>query len=113
MRGDEAKSFASEKGLAFVGLDSNISEILSERYLDVCSFRLLAGALALQGLLSVYLLSSGFDFGQFALDLSMSAKFDLLILHCAQTESLTAYSGGGARSRTAKMEALESWEGQK
>lgn len=108
-----ARDFALELGLSFVGLDSNISEVLPERYLDVHSFRLLAGALALQSLLSVYLLSSTFDFGQFGLDLRMSAKFDLLILHCAQTESLTVYSGGGARSRTAKMEALERWEGQK
>ena len=104
-----AKTFAHEMGLAFVGLDSNIYEVLPERYLDVFSFRLLAGALALQGLCSVYLFSSSHDFGHFQFDLRVSSTFDLLNVHCTQTESMTVYSAGGARTRNEKIRALKDW----
>lgn len=103
----EAKAFAREMGLGFVGLDSNIYEVLPERYLDVFSFRVILGALALQGLFSVYLFSSSHDFGHFALDLHISSKFDLLSVHCTQTESLAIYNAGGAKKRIEKLEALE------
>ena len=48
-----AREFANKLGLELVCLDSNISQVLPERFLDVYSFRNLAGAMALQGLFSV------------------------------------------------------------
>jgi len=104
-----ALKFADEMDLELVGLDSNISQVLPERFLDVYSFRNLAGALVLQGLFSQYLLSSGYDFGQFCFDLRNNSTFDLLMMHCAQTESLAVYSSGGQMKRYQKLAALSNW----
>ena len=105
-----AESFASELGLQVIGLDSNISTVLPERFLDVYSFRNLAGAMALQGLFSVYLLSSGRAFCDFDIYLADNATYDLLTVCCAQTESLAVYSSGGQVHRHQKLEALAQWE---
>lgn len=102
--------FAREQGLELVGLDSNINDVLPERYLDVYSFRNLSGALALQRLFSVYLLSSGHDSAGFALDVHNTARYDLLTVHCAQTESLTVYLSGSQIKRCDKLAALADWE---
>lgn len=104
-----ARGFADEMGLELVGLDSNISEVLPERFLDVYSFRNLAGAMALQGLFSVYLLSSGHDVANFYFDLHNSATYDLLTVHCAQTESLSVYLSGAQTPRSGKLNALSGW----
>lgn len=101
--------FAREQGLELVGLDSNINDVLPEQYLDVCSFRNLSGALALQGLFSVYLLSSGHDVAGFALDVHNASRFDLLTVHCTQTESLTVYLSGSQIKRCDKLAALADW----
>lgn len=105
-----AQKFADEMGLELVGLDSNISQVLPERFLDVYSFRNLAGAMVLQNLFSVYLLSSGHDIANFSFDLHNSATFDLLTAHCAQTESLSSYLSGGQVQRSGKLKALSDWE---
>lgn len=104
-----AARFAREAGLELVCLDSNISQVLPERFLDVYSFRNLAGAMALQNLFSVYLLSSGHDFANFSFDLHNSATYDLLTVHCAQTESLAIYLSGGQIRRSDKLSALSDW----
>lgn len=105
-----ALGFAREMGLETVFLDSNIVEVLPERFLDVSSFRLIAGALALQGLFSMYLLSSSMDFSEFCIDLHSICDFDLLTLHCANTEALCFYSAGASVKRIRKLEALADWE---
>lgn len=105
-----AQKFADEMGLELVGLDSNISQVLPERYIDVVTFRLLAGAMALQGLFSTYLISSSRDFSEFSIDLHNCGTFDLLTLHCSQTESLKLYSAGGQTHRMNKLAALADWE---
>lgn len=105
-----AQRFADEMGLELVGLDSNISQVLPERFLDVYSFRNLAGAMALQNLFSVYLLSSGHDVANFSFDLHNSATYDLLTVHCAQTESLSIYLSGGQIQRSQKLKSLADWE---
>jgi len=105
-----AQEFADGMGLELVGLDSNISQALPERFLDVYSFRNLAGAMALQNLFAVYLLSSGHDVGNFYFDLHNSATYDLLTVHCAQTESLSIYLSGGQVNRAGKLKALSDWE---
>lgn len=104
------RKFAREMGYELVGLDSNLSEALPERFLDVYSFRNLAGAMALQGLFSVYLLSSGHGAAQFSLDLRNSATYDLLTVHCAQTENLTVYLSGSQTRRCEKLRQLSQWE---
>lgn len=106
----DAAVVAEELGLGLVCLDSNAVEVLPEDFLTVYSFRLLAGALALQGLFSVYLLSSGHAFGDFCIDLSNASTYDLLTVHCIQTESLATYSSGGEVSRHQKLAALAEWE---
>lgn len=104
-----AQKFAEEMGLELVELDSNISQVLPERFLDVYSFRNLAGAMALQGLFSQYLLSSGHDIANFSFDLRNSATYDLLTVHCAQTEALSIYLSGAQTPRTGKLKALSDW----
>lgn len=105
-----AKAFADEMGLGFVGLDSNISEVLPERYLDVYPFRLLGGAMAMQGFLGGYLLSSSFDLGAFHFDLHTAGSYEYLLTHCAQTESLSVYNSGAQCKRMEKMRAISQWE---
>lgn len=105
-----AQKFADEMGLELVGLDSNISQVLPERYIDVVTFRLVAGAMALQSLFSTYLISSSLDFSDFFIDLHNCGRFDLLMLHCSQSESLKLYSAGGQTHRVDKLSALADWE---
>lgn len=105
----QAAAFAQEQGLQTVFVDSNMSTALPERFLDVYSFRNLACALALQGLFSVYLLSSGIEFAGFSLDLFDSASYDLLTVSCASTESLNIYLSGGETTRVGKIKALSQW----
>ncbi len=104
-----AQRFADDMGFELVALDTNLPEVLPERFLDVYSFRNLAGAMALQGLFSVYLLSSGHDAANFAFDLHNSATYDLLTVHCAQTETLAVYLSGCQVRRSKKLEMLSDW----
>lgn len=105
-----ASCFAQEQGLCTVFVDSNIMEVLPERFLDVYSFRNLAFALALQGLFSIYLLSSGHDAANFKLDLRNTATYDLLTVDCASTESLSFYLSGAETKRWKKIDELTRWE---
>ena len=104
-----ALPFAEEMGLELVCLDSNISKVLPERFLDVYSFRNLAGAMALQGLFSRYLLSSGHDMANFVIDFRNSATYDPLTVHCAQTENLSISLSGCQVQRNQKLAALSNW----
>lgn len=106
----DAGKFAQEQNLNLVCLDSNIVQVLPEEFLEVYSFRNLAGAMALQSLFSVYLLSSGHAFSKLTFDLSNNSTFDLLLVHCAGTESLALYSSGGQVQRHEKIKALADWE---
>lgn len=106
----DAERFAGEQGLETVFVDTNFYEALPERFLDVYSFRNLACALALQGLFSVYLLSSGHDIANFRFDLHNSASYDPLTVSCASMESLTFYLSGAEVKRWQKLEALSDWE---
>lgn len=106
----DATGYAVEQDLGLVCLDSNAYEVIPEEFLEVCSYRNLAGALALQGLFSCYLLSSGIAFQKFHFTLRNGASYDLLMVHCAQTESLAVYSSGGQAPRHEKLKALSEWE---
>lgn len=105
--------FAKEQNLETVFVDTNFVEVLPERFLDVYSFRNLACALALQGLFSVYLLSSGHDAANFQMDLRNSATYDGLTVFCASTEGLAFYLSGVEVKRRDKLKALLEWEPSK
>ena len=105
----KAAQFGNETGLKTVFVDTNFVEVLPERFLDVYSFRNLSCALALQGLFSTYLLSSGHDAGNFHIDLHNAASFDPLTVFCAGTESLTFYNAGTEVKRWEKLNALSQW----
>ena len=106
----DATAFAKEQALNLICLDSNLAEALPEDFLEVCSYRNLAGALALQGLFSVYLLSSGIAFSKFYFNLGSGATYDMLSVQCARTENLTFYSSGGEVHRQEKLKALADWQ---
>ena len=105
----DAAVVAKELGLGLICLDSNAAEVLSEDFPAVSSFLNLAAALALQGLFSVYLLSSSRAFGDFCIDLYNSGAYDLLIVHCIQTETMATYCSGGEVTRYQKLESLAEW----
>ncbi len=105
----KAAQFAAETGLETVFVDTNFHEVLPERFLDVYSFRNLACALALQGLFSMYLLSSGHDAANFQFNLHNAATFDPLTVACASTESLSIYNSGTETKRRDKLAALTKW----
>lgn len=102
--------FAQEYGLQIVALDSNIRDVLPERFLDICTFRIISGAMALQGLLSKYFLASGFDTGTFSINFRVVGTFDPLIIPCSQTESLSVYLSGSEVKRHEKLQAMLDWE---
>ena len=58
---------------------------------------------------AVYLLSSGHDVANFSFDLRNTATYDLLTVHCAQTESLSIYLPGCQVLRSGKLKALSDW----
>ncbi len=105
-----ATKFANEQKLKTVFLNTNFNEVLPERFLDVYSFRNVSCALALQGLFSKFLLSSGSDAGNFKIDFHNSADFDLLTVAHVNTESLAFYSSGSEVTRIQKIEALTNYK---
>lgn len=104
-----AQRFSEESGMPLVCVDSNISEVLPERYLDVFSYRLCAFALALQPLFSVYLLSSSYDASVFYINPHACDSYNALLIHCAQTETLTVYHSGSQAKRLEKTKALSAF----
>lgn len=106
----ETRKFAEEMQLNTVFLDNNLADALPERMLDVYSFRNIACAMALQGLFSQYLLSSGGDVSRFQLDLRESSRYDMLTISCAQTDSLAIHWSGSPVKRFRKLEELADWE---
>ena len=105
-----ARRFAEEQGLIIIVVDSNINDVLGDRFLDVYSLRNYACALALGRLLSIYLMSSSRDAASFELDLRNVASFDILTARCVSTESLTFYQAGEEAKRVGKLQALSNWE---
>ncbi len=105
----KAAQFAGILGLDTVFVDTNLQEALPERFLDVYSFRNIACALALQGLFSRYLLSSGHDAGHMSFDLHNTATFDVLTVSCSKTENLVFYNSGSEIKRNGKLAALTLW----
>lgn len=105
-----AQRFAAEQRLETVTVNTNIPDTLSERFLDVYSFRNIACVLALGRLFYTYFFSSGHDAAHFELDFRNSATFDLLTTRCSSTESLAFYHAGEEKRRWEKLNAFSDWE---
>ena len=104
---EEARGgIAGELGLPVITLDSNVQLVLQETYLSVAGFRLPAAVLALQKLFRVFLHSGGYSFGQFSIRPENSARYELLLLSCFETDNTVFYSTGSQVSRTGKLRAL-------
>lgn len=102
--------FADMLSLETVFVNSNIPYVLRERFLDIYSFRNLGFALALQGLFSTYLLSSGHDAAHFSIDFDNSATYDMLTVNSVCTENLTFYLSGAETTRVEKIKSLAEWQ---
>ena len=99
--------FALETGKNVVGVDTNIQDIFQERFLTTVSFRHCAVVLALQKLLSVYLVSSSYAYQEFGFKNSENLGYYETIVYQTFTTALTAiYCSGGGIVRTEKVKAL-------
>lgn len=107
-----SKRFAEEQGLKTVSVCTNLEETLSNAELrgEVYSFRNLARALSIQGLFSVYLLSSGISITNFDFDLHEPAYYEPLLVPCASTEGLSFFFSGMELERYDKLKLLLEWE---
>lgn len=101
-----AGAFADLYGYKLVGIDSNIREVLPERYLDVYSFRLAAFALLLQKSVRVYLFSSGHRAVEFEMDRHNTATYDLFSIYHLSSESFSFFLSGCEITRVGKIQAL-------
>ena len=108
----QGRRFAEERGLDTVIMSTNLEAALSnaERSAEVYIFRLIARVLALQGLFSMYVFSSGTKFSEFSMNLREPSFHEALILPCSSTESLAFYDGGAVLDRYGKLEILSEWE---
>ena len=91
----KCEELAGKHGLKTIFVDSNICEVLPEEYSDTETFRRLSCALAVQGLVSIYLLSSEHSFEHFSIDTSHDICFDPILAISACTESLRVYLSSG------------------
>lgn len=105
----QAVYFANEQKMKAIYVDTNFWEALPEDYSSIYSFRNLSCALALQGLFSVYLLSSAGSAKNFKLKLNRCNRYDLLTINCMMTESISFYLSGTEVERWEKIEALTEW----
>lgn len=105
-----AEEMAGEHGLSVVSIDSNIHLFLHENYKSVAGFRLPAAILTMQGLFRVFLHSSGITFSDFSLDEASTARYELLLLNCLETDNTRFYSAGATVSRIDKLKELTGYE---
>ena len=101
--------FAGQYGYSTVYVDSNVYELLPENYIEVCTWRLIACTLAIQGLVSVYLLASGYSISDFCFNEYHSASYDPLSISCACTETVQFYEAGVQTRRGDKIRELSEW----
>ena len=100
------KSFAEEEGLTPLAVDTNLHEMLPDRYLDVYTARQMSCVLALSNLFSVYLYSAGHRDSSFNYSATNCANYDPLTIESFSTESVRFFLTGADISRARKVEAL-------
>lgn len=86
------------------------SHIENHIYMALC-------VLHLQGAISTYYYSSGYSYGEFSLKIAghdfYVAKYDLLLLSMASTDTLRFYSTGGEKSRFEKTKVVSLYQPSK
>lgn len=100
---------AAETGLKVIGVDTNLQELQSERFLSVAAFRHSAVTLALQKLFGAFLWSSAYEFARFSFDPENAFYYELVIYSSFETDTTVLYSAGGAYSRVQKLRALSEY----
>lgn len=100
------RRLTSDAGLDVIGIDSNLSLILSENFLSIVSIRHAAVLLALQNLFSAGLIPSSDPFEKFEFTADNVGYYELAALSCLSTRRTTFYSSGGAFSRMNKLRKL-------
>ena len=100
----------NDTGLDLLQIDTNLHKVhKDEIYLSVISYRLSACVLALQKLLSVYFISTTYEFAKFSFDINDSAYADLFLLPYLSTKTTKLYSTGGQKPRIEKLMELSDY----
>ena len=103
------KGIASKLGLSVVGIDSNVHELVSERFLAVEAYRHAAVILSLQKLFSVYYNSGTYEYARFAFDADNCGYYEFVPLEYFSTDSTTFYSAYGSCPRWQKLKELSDY----
>ena len=99
-------TYAKQRGLDSLFVDTNLHEVLNERYPDVSAQRIFSIVLALQGLFGIYHYASTFRDEHFRFSEYNCAYYDPLTVTCFSTDSLRFFLSGGSASRIDKLMAL-------
>ena len=97
------KDYAEKLGLKSLAVDTNLHEVLNERYMDIGSERQLGVILALQGLFGAYHYSSSHLESEFHFDMHEDSSYDPLSIDCFTTDSLCLFLSGASVSRIDKL----------
>lgn len=106
----EVQRFSDKIGLPLVCLESNISEIFDEIYVNVFSYRLMGSVLILQKLFDVYYVSTGVEISEFAFNDSDTSYYDLLNCTNMSTPKTRFYSFGLESSRMDKLKYIAQFD---
>ena len=116
------KSFAQEYGFDFIDIETNLHLVMNKylpySHIENHTYMALFCMLHLQGAISTYYYSSGYSYEEFSLkkiaghDFTV-AKYDLLLLSMASTDTLRFYSTGGERSRFEKTKVVSLYQPSK
>ena len=99
-------SYAQQKGIDSLSVDTNLHEVLNESYPQVSTQRTFSILLALQGLFGTYHYASTFRDAHFRFSGRNCACYDPLTVNCFSTDSLRFFLSGASVSRIDKLLAL-------
>lgn len=102
-------SYAEQRGIDSLFADTNLHEILNERYCDVSTQRICSILLALQGLFGTYHYASTFRDEDFRFSENNCAYYDPLTVNCFATDSLRLFLSGASVSRSDKLKTLSDY----
>lgn len=106
---ERVHAYAEQRGLESLFADTNIHEILNERYCDVSTQRICSILLALQGLFGTYHYASTFRDEDFRFSENNCAYYDPLTVNCFATDSLRLFLSGASVSRSDKLKTLSDY----
>ena len=99
-------TYAMQRGIDSLFADTNLHEVLNERYPDVSAQRIFSIVLALQGLFGTYHYASIFRDEHFRFSEYNCAYYDPLTVTCFSTDSLRFFLSGSSASRIDKLMTL-------